>query len=48
MQQTPPNSGVVGSPDDIAEAVLYFAGAGFGTGKTLVVDGGMIRTMIYV
>ena len=40
--------GRVGSPDDIAEAVLYFAGAGFGTGKTLVVYGGMIRTMIYV
>jgi len=32
--------GRVGSPDDVAEAVLYLAGAGFVTGATLVVDGG--------
>ena len=30
----------VGSPDDIAEAVVYLAGASFVTGTTLVVDGG--------
>lgn len=40
-------AGRVGSPDDIAEAVLYFAKAGFVTGQTLPVDGGMIRKMIY-
>src|SRR6476659_10005853 len=32
--------GRVGSPDDVAEAVLYLAGATFVTGTTLVVDGG--------
>jgi pteridine reductase len=32
--------GRVGSPDDIAEAVVYLAGASFVTGTTLVVDGG--------
>ena len=32
--------GRVGSPDDIAEAVVYLAGATFVTGTTLVVDGG--------
>ena len=32
--------GRVGSPDDIAEAVVYLASAGFVTGTTLVVDGG--------
>lgn len=30
----------VGSPDDIADAVLYLARAGYVTGATLVVDGG--------
>jgi len=30
----------VGSPDDVAEAVLYLAGAEFVTGTSLVVDGG--------
>jgi pteridine reductase len=30
----------VGSPDDVADAVLYLAGAGYVTGATLVVDGG--------
>ena len=32
--------GRVGSPDDVAEAVAYLAGATFVTGTTLVVDGG--------
>jgi pteridine reductase len=32
----------VGSPDDVAAAVLYLAGAGFVTGTTLVVDGGRL------
>ncbi|HKF15089.1 MAG TPA: SDR family oxidoreductase [Gaiellaceae bacterium] len=34
--------GRVGSPDDIADAVLYLAGADFVTGTTLVVDGGRL------
>ena len=34
--------GRVGSPDDVAEAVLYLAGADFVTGATLVVDGGRL------
>ena len=32
--------GRVGSPEDVADAVAYLAGAGFVTGSTLVVDGG--------
>jgi pteridine reductase len=32
--------GRVGSPDDVAAAVAYLAGAGFVTGTTLFVDGG--------
>jgi pteridine reductase len=32
----------VGSPDDVAEAVLYLAGADFVTGTSLVVDGGRL------
>ena len=36
--------GRVGSPDDVAEAVLYLAGAEFVTGTTLVVDGGRLLT----
>ncbi len=32
--------GRVGSPADVAEAVVYLAGAEFVTGTTLVVDGG--------
>ncbi|MFN3836288.1 MAG: SDR family NAD(P)-dependent oxidoreductase [Brevundimonas sp.] len=39
--------GRVGRPDDIAEAVLYLADAGFMTGQVLSVDGGMTRKMIY-
>jgi pteridine reductase len=30
----------VGSPEDVADAVAYLAGADFVTGSTLVVDGG--------
>jgi pteridine reductase len=30
----------VGSPDDVADAVLYLAGATFVTGSTILVDGG--------
>jgi pteridine reductase len=38
--------GRVGSPEDVAEAVAYLAGAGFVTGATLVVDGGrLLQTM---
>ncbi len=34
--------GRIGSPDDIADAVLYLVGAEFVTGTTLVVDGGRL------
>jgi pteridine reductase len=34
--------GRVGSPEDVAGAVSYLAGAGFVTGTTLVVDGGRL------
>src|SRR3954452_10089203 len=34
--------GRVGSPDDVAEAVLYLTGARFVTGTSLVVDGGRL------
>jgi pteridine reductase len=34
--------GRIGSPDDVAAAVSYLAGAGFVTGTTLVVDGGRL------
>jgi len=34
--------GRVGSPEDVADAVAYLAGAGFVTGATLVVDGGRL------
>ena len=34
--------GKIGSPDDVADAVLYLLGAGFVTGTTLVVDGGRL------
>ena len=42
-------AGRVGRPADIAAAVAYLAGdaAGFITGQTLVVDGGMQKRMIY-
>ncbi|KQR33404.1 short-chain dehydrogenase [Rhizobium sp. Leaf155] len=39
--------GRVGRPKDIADGVLYLAGAGFMTGQVLVLDGGMTRKMIY-
>ncbi len=39
--------GRVGRPEDIAEAVLYLSKAGFLTGQTLTIDGGMTRKMIY-
>jgi pteridine reductase len=34
--------GRVGTPDDVADAVLFLAGATFVTGTTLVVDGGRL------
>jgi pteridine reductase len=34
--------GRVGSPGDVAGAILYLAGAGFVTGSTIVVDGGRL------
>jgi pteridine reductase len=34
--------GRVGSPEDVAAAVVYLAGASFVTGSTLVVDGGRL------
>jgi pteridine reductase len=34
--------GRVGSPEDVADAVLFLAGADFVTGTTLVVDGGRL------
>lgn len=42
--------GRVGTPDDIAAAVLYLLSdaAGFITGQNLVIDGGMTKKMIYV
>ena len=36
--------GRTGSPEDVAEAVLYLARAGFVTGTTLVVDGGLMQS----
>lgn len=40
-------AGRVGRPQDVADAVLYLASAGFMTGQVLVLDGGMTRKMIY-
>lgn len=40
-------AGRVGRPEDIAEAIEYLIGAGFTTGQTITVDGGMTRKMIY-
>jgi pteridine reductase len=34
--------GRVGSPDDVSDSVCYLAGAGFVTGTSLVVDGGLL------
>ncbi|MFN2466560.1 MAG: SDR family oxidoreductase [Gaiellaceae bacterium] len=34
--------GRVGKPEDVAEAVVYLAGADFVTGSTLVIDGGRL------
>ena len=34
--------GRVGAPADVADAILYLAGAGFVTGATIVVDGGRL------
>ncbi len=39
--------GRVGRPEDVAEAVEYLIGAGFVTGHTLTLDGGMTVKMIY-
>jgi pteridine reductase len=36
--------GRIGSPDDVAHAVLYLVGADFVTGSTLFVDGGRLLT----
>jgi NAD(P)-dependent dehydrogenase (short-subunit alcohol dehydrogenase family) len=41
-------TGRVGTPDDVAQAVLFFANAKFVTGQSLCVDGGMTKKMIYV
>lgn len=40
-------AGRVGRPQDVAETVLYMAGAGFMTGQVVVLDGGMTKKMIY-
>ena len=42
-------SGRVGAPEDIAEAVLFLCGAkaGFITGESVTIDGGMSKLMIY-
>lgn len=40
--------GRVGKPDDVAEACLFLARAGFITGQNLIIDGGMTVKMIYV
>jgi NAD(P)-dependent dehydrogenase (short-subunit alcohol dehydrogenase family) len=39
--------GRVGTPDDIADACLFLAEAGFITGQNLTIDGGMTVKMIY-
>jgi len=36
--------GRTGTPEDVAAAVLYLARAGFVTGSTLVVDGGLLQS----
>ncbi len=42
-------AGRVGTPDDIADAVMFLCsdGAGFITGENICIDGGMTRLMIY-
>jgi NAD(P)-dependent dehydrogenase (short-subunit alcohol dehydrogenase family) len=40
-------AGRVGRAKDIADAVLYLESAGFVTGQTITVDGGMTKKMIY-
>ena len=40
-------AGRVGRVADVAGTVLWLAGAGFVTGQTVAVDGGMTRKMIY-
>lgn len=40
-------AGRVGRPEDVANAVMYLVDAGFVTGETLNLDGGMTRRMIY-
>lgn len=40
--------GRIGSPDDVADAVLFLVGAGFVTGTTLVVDGGRLLQSTHV
>ncbi|MEL5877323.1 SDR family oxidoreductase [Cereibacter sphaeroides] len=40
-------AGRVGRPEDVADTVLWLADAGFVTGQVIVVDGGMMRKMIY-
>lgn len=39
--------GRVGKPEDVAEACLFLANAGFVTGQNVIVDGGMTVKMIY-
>jgi NAD(P)-dependent dehydrogenase (short-subunit alcohol dehydrogenase family) len=39
--------GRVGKPEDVAEACLFLARAGFITGQNLIIDGGMTVKMIY-
>jgi pteridine reductase len=34
--------GRIGTPDDVADAVLYLAGASFVTGTSLILDGGRL------
>lgn len=40
-------AGRAGRPEDVAEAVLWLAQAGFMTGQEVLLDGGMTRKMIY-